>query len=302
MDIPVWQYAVTMTGYIVILLLLVEGMRRAPRISGILWILSLCTFPLWIENLDGWFRWAKTVSVLIPTAIVVGGARIAWLYKENPNSVLKFFRGDWVLKVLYAVLFLNIAEATAKDLVTGNYFNFVCGVILCITIPFPRYKNGKRMYWVVGKDKPNDLLFYSTAAWNFLYTTWNLAFVYGENAGYFASSFCILMAAELYPILKGRPELYIIARVYTLAFHIFVRATAGDIFAPMMDSTSWANENVLYFWGLINMLMHIPFAIWYFKTKKADENKEPPFGTDNPPPLIADYAEIRAQDGRPAIA
>ncbi len=284
MNIPTWQYVVSMTGYIVFLLLLIEGMRRTPRLTAIFWILSLFTFPLWIEQLDGWFRWAKTVSVLIPTALVVGTARLAWHYRENTHAITRFFRGDWVLKVLYAVLFLNIAEATAKDLVTGNYFNFLCGIILCITIPFPRYKNGVRQYWLISKDKPNDLLFYSTAAWNFLYTTWNLAFVYGENTGFFASSFCILIAAELYPVIKKRPELYIIARVYTLAFHILIRANA-DIFTPLMDSSAWRNESVLYWWGAINLMLHIPFVIWYFRKKK--ETQEPPYG-DNPPPLSKD--------------
>jgi len=287
MNIPVWQYVVSMSGYILFLILMVEGMRRTPKLTAAFWLLSLLTAPLWAENLDGWFRWAKTVSVLIPTAIIVGGARIAWLYQDNPNKFLSFFRGDWVLKVLYAVLFLNIAEATAKDFATANYFNAICGVILCITIPFPRYKNGERMYWVIGRDKPNDLLFYSTAAWNFLYTTWNLAFVFGENPGFFASSFCILMAAELYPLIKGRPELYIIARVYTLAFHILVRAN-GDIFSPVMDSSSWANDQVLWFWGAANLVLHVPFAIWYFNKKRNNPTGEPPCGENQP--LISEYA------------
>ncbi len=282
MEIPMMQYVVSMSGYILILLVLVEAMRRTPRLTAAFWLLSLLTAPMWADHLDGWFRWVKTVSVLIPTAIVVGGARLAWLYHDNPNRVLKFFRGDWVLKVLYAVLFLNIAEATAKDFATANYMNAICGVILCITIPFPRYKNGKRNYWIISKDSPHDLLFYSTAAWNFLYTTWNLAFVFGENPGYFASSFCILMAAELYPLIKGRPELYVIARVYTLAFHILIRAN-GDIFTPIMDSSSWANDNVLYFWGVANLAMHIPFVIWYFYKKQKSETGEPPFGKNAPP-------------------
>ncbi|WED23795.1 hypothetical protein L3Q72_21405 [Vibrio sp. JC009] len=292
MDIPLMQYVVSMSGYILFLLILVEVMRRTPRATAVFWILSLFTFPLWIEHLDGWFRWAKTVSVIIPTAIFVGGARIAWVYYDNPNRILKFFRGDWVLKVFYAVLFLNIAEATLKDLVTANYFNGICGIILCITIPFPRYKNGTRQYWLIGRDKPNDLLFYSTAAWNFLYTTWNLAFVYGENAGYFASSFCILMAAELYPIIKRRPELYMTARVYTLAIHILIRAN-GDIFTPVMDSSSWANETVLNYWGLINLVMHIPFVYWFFFIQK--KNGEPPYG-ENPPPLVAELENTHQQD------
>ncbi|WP_240473447.1 hypothetical protein [Ferrimonas senticii] len=276
-----------MTGYIVFLLLLVEFMRKTPRFTFVFWLLALLTAPLWADNLEGWFRWAKTVSVLLPTALIVGFARLAYLYSQDNNALYRFFRRDWVLWALYGVLFLNIAEATLKDLVTANYFNFVAGVILLITMPFPKYKNGQRQYWLIGKDKPNDLLFYSTAAWNFLYTTWNMAFVYGENASYFASSFCILMAAELYPLIKKRPELYIIARVYTLACHILIRAL-GDPFVHVMDSSSWANNTVLWVWGAINMVLHIAYLWWYFKKgRKPDGSFEPP--TDGrEPPLIKD--------------
>ncbi|MFQ3230782.1 MAG: hypothetical protein ACI9DO_002159, partial [Reinekea sp.] len=241
---------------------------------------------------DGWFRWAKTLSVLLPTALVVGFARIAWLNKDNSHRFLAFFRGDWVLKFLYGILFLNIAEATLKDFATANYFNAICGVILCITIPFPRYKNGERVYWVIGKDKPNDLLFYSTAAWNFLYTTWNLAFVYGEAGPFFASSMCILIAAELYPLLKGRPELYITARVYTLALHILIRS-CSEIFVPLMDSSTWMNEQVLWTWGVINLVMHVPFLVWFFWKKKSSATKEPPYGK-HLPPLVKDYPKQSA--------
>lgn len=299
MGIPISTYVVSMVGYIVFLLVLVEFMRRTPRFTFAFWLLSLLTAPLWADNLDGWFRWAKTVSVLIPTAIIVGTARLAYLYYNSPNRILKFFRKDWVLWCLYGVLFLNIAEATLKDLVTANYFNFVAGVVLLVTMPFPKYKNGKRQYWLIGKDQPNDLLFFSTAAWNFLYTTWNMAFVYGENPGYFASSFCILMAAELYPVLKKRPELYIIARVYTLAFHILVRAM-GDPFAEVMDSTHWANDTVLMVWGAANMILHVAYVVWYFKkfrTPNAEGGLEPPAG-NNTPPLVVD---ARTEESSPLL-
>lgn len=292
MNTPVWQYALSMSGYILLLLGLVELMRRQPKFALIFWLLSLLSFPFWFEYLDGWFRWAKTLSVLLPTALVVGFARIAWQDKHNPHSFWQFFRGDWVLKFLYGILFLNIAEATLKDFATANYFNALAGVILCITIPFPRYKNGKRVYWVIGKDQPNDLLFYSTAAWNFLYTTWNMAFVYGEAGPYFAASMCILIAAELYPLLKKRPELYIIARVYTLAFHILVRS-CSEIFVTLMDSSSWMNEQVLWTWGLINLVLHVPFLIWYVHGKRRSATREPPYG-NRPPPEAADYPATRA--------
>ena len=261
MDISIGQYVISMSAYILVLLGIVEIMRKNYKFAAIFWILTLFTFPLWSDQLDGWFRWAKTLSVLLPTALIVGFGRIA--NHEKRKGFWRFFRKDWVLWSLYAVLFLNIAEATLKDFTTGNYFNGIAGVILCATIPLFKLNGKETGAWQFGDKKPGDLLVFTPHAWNFLYTTWNLAFVFGENPGFFASSFCILMAAELYPILKKRPELYVTARVYTLATHILIRATK-DIFEPLMDSSSWANDKVLYYWGLINFILHVPFLFWYF--------------------------------------
>lgn len=266
MNISILQYALSMTIYIVILLLMVEGMRKNHRFAFVFWIAVLFTFPLWLDNVHGWFRWAKTFSVLLPTALLVGFGRVA--NYEDLKGKWEIFKKNWILWALYGVLFLNIAEATLKDFEAGYYPNAIVGAILCLTIPLVFAKGRKLQAWKFTKDKPGDLLVYTSAAWNFLYTTWNLAFVYGENAGYFASSFCILLAAELYPIIKKRPELYVMARVYTLAFHILIRANY-DIFTPLMDSSAWANPTALNYWGIINLVIAIPFVIiWAKKTIK----------------------------------
>lgn len=261
MDTTIWQFALSMTTYIVILLLLVEWMRKHPRFACVFWIAALFTFPLWFENLDGWFRWAKTLSVLLPTAFLLGFGRIA--NYENRNGFWSIFKKKWILWAVFGVLILNIAEAVLKDFQAHNYSNAVVGFILCISTPWV-FAKGQKQAWVFSKDKPGDLLVYTTAGWNFLYTTWNLAFVFGENIGFFASSFCILVAAELYPILKKRPELYVTARVYTLAFHILVRATY-DVFTPVMDSSAWASPTTLSYWGWINLIFALFFTFSWIR-------------------------------------
>ncbi len=261
MNIPLWQYLLSMTGYLVALLLIVEIMRKNYRFAAIFWILALFTFPLWSEQLDGWFRWVKTFSVLVPTALVVGLSRIAHL--ENKKGWWSFFKKDWVLWSLYGVLGLNILEASLKDFGMGNYFNAISGFILIVTIPLFKSKKSKKRGWAFSKDKTGDLLAYTDPMWNFLYTTWNIAFVYAENPGFAASSLCILLAAELYPINKKRPELYVTARVYTLATHILIRATY-DIFTPLMDSSQFGNDTVVYYWGVINIALHVPYLFYFF--------------------------------------
>lgn len=265
MNIPVWQYLISMSAYVVILMLIVHLMRKHYKITAVFWILSLLTFPLWSSQLDGWFRWAKTFSVLLPTAIIVGLSRIAQF--EKREGWWKAFRKDWVLWSLYGVLGLNILEASLKDLSMGNYFNALSGFILIVTIPLFKGKHLKRNGWAISKDKPGDLLVYTDPMWNFLYTTWNIAFVYAENPGFAASSICILLAAELYPVIMKRPELYVTARVYTLAIHILIRSTY-DIFTPLMDSSAFANNKVIMWWGIINIALHVPYLIYFFTVKR----------------------------------
>lgn len=268
MTIPAWQYLVSMPIYIILLMLAVEFMRKHYKFAAVFWVVSLLTFPLWQYNLDGWFRWVKTLSVLLPTAFVVGFARIAQF--ERREGWWKAFRKDWALWFLYGILGLNILEASLKDFELGNWFNGISGLILIVTIPLVKSAKGKKIGWKISDEKPGDLIAYTDAIWNFLYTTWNIAFVYAEHPGYAASSLCILLAAELYPVIKRRPELYVQARVYTLAIHILIRATY-DIFTPVMDSSAFANENVVYWWGLINFVLHVPYLFWYFyKNRKAN--------------------------------
>ncbi len=268
MNIPLWQYLVSMPLYIGILLILVELMRKHLKASAIFWILALFTFPLWSAQLDGWFRWVKTFSVLVPTALILGLGRLA--HSGERARIWELFRKNWVLWALYAVLGLNILEASLKDLALGNYFNGISGFILIVTIPLFKSK-GRRDGWAFSKGKPYDMLAYTDPIWNFLYTTWNIAFVYAENPGYAASSLCILLAAEIYPLIKRRPELYVQARAYTLAVHILIRATY-DIFTPIMDSSAFASDRAVYYWGLVNFVMHVPYLFWYFMKRRKSFN------------------------------
>jgi len=265
MEIQIWQYVVSMSGYIVLLLLMIHFMRMNYKFAAIFWILSLLTFPLWSNQLEGWFRWVKTLSVLVPTALIVGLSRIAQY--EKREGWWKIFRKNWVLWTLYGILGLNILEASLKDFAMNNYFNGLSGLILIVTIPLFKSKKLKKDGWEISKEKPGDLLVYTDPLWNFLYTTWNIAFVFAENPGYAASSLCILLAAELYPIIMKRPELYVTARVYTLAMHILIRANY-DIFTPVMDSSAFANNNVVYYWGIINFVLHVPYVFWFFYKKR----------------------------------
>lgn len=269
MGIPWWHYVVSMSLYFAFLMGLIAFSRKYVKASMWFWIMMLATFPIWIKMgyTVGWFRWFKVLSVLLPTALVVGPARVAYFKGDNVKGFLKFFKGKWVLWFFFAMLGLNILEATVKDFEAGYYANGIAGAILILTMPTP-----KKFWRFAGKKM--DLLFFSTVGWNFLYTTWNLCFVYGEGVQFVASSFCILMAAEIYPIIKKRPELYIISRIYTLAWHMLMRTMAPFIFTNYMDASEFGNAKVLFIWGIINMAISFPYIAWYIwavKTGKAEK-------------------------------
>jgi len=253
MDISIWQYLVTMTTYIAVLMVAIEIMRKFPKFALFFWIAAIFTFPLW--DLEGWFRWAKTLSILIPI-LFLGFARFAYL-EERPGKLWESLRKPWVRWFFYGILFLNIAEATIKDATMGNYWNALAGFLLCVTIPFAD------KYWEFSKKENGDLLAYTTGMYNFLYTSWNMCFVYAESPVFFFSSVCILLAAELYPMIKRRPELYVTSRAYTLAIHLLIRACAPALFPALMNAQAYNNPQVLKYWGVANAVIAIPFVFWH---------------------------------------
>ncbi|MFS1514349.1 hypothetical protein VQL36_18265 [Chengkuizengella sp. SCS-71B] len=273
MNIDIWPHIISMPVYFIILLFIIAFFRKYYKFSAYFWTASLLTFPLWMMGgVEGWFRWVKILSVILPT-IIVCFSRIA-VYEDRQGKVWNVLKHKEFLWFFYAILFLNILEATIKDATMGNYYNALTGFLLCVTIPFaPKFweiTNKK----IAASKSYGDLVAYTTAPWNFLYTTWNACFVYAESPIYFGASLCILLAAEIYPILKKRPELYIIARVYTLAAHLLLRASF-DIFPQVMDTSSWQNAEVLKMWGIINFALMVPYLFWHMwqlHTGKAEKS------------------------------
>lgn len=174
----------------------------------------------------------------------------------------------WPMWILYAILMLNIIEAMLQDVSSGYYFNAACGLMLCVTIPLPT------KHWRVGKnDGKNtfaEILADLPLAWCLLYVTWNAAFVYGENISYFASSLCILLVPQIWMFFKKRVDLWLMARVYTLAVHLLIRASY-DIFTPVMDSSAWFSADFLRIWGIVNFALHIIYVLYVFSKARKKE-------------------------------
>lgn len=262
----VLSFIVSMSVYMLFLFLFLEYAREKQKFYVCFFMVALLSVPLWFINLEGFFRWAKTISVLIPICFV-SFVRLA--NDGRHNKTLSILRSRWPLWFFYGIVALNILEATYTDFQMGNIFNALCGIILIITMPMP---TKKRWYMAVHDGKHNfaELIAELPIAWCLLYVTWNACFVYAENPMYFASSLCILLIIQVWMLVKKRSDLWLMGRIYTLAIHILIRASY-DIFTPVMDSSSWFNSEVLYFWGVINLVLHGGFLVfWFFKLRNKD--------------------------------
>ncbi len=265
MALPILSYVVSMAIYVLLLFLFLEYTREKQGFFKWFFIIGVLTFPLWFINLHSWFRWAKSISVLIPMCFM-SFVRIS--NSGTKGEIWASLRKKWPLWLFYIMLNVNIIEASLQDIELGNYFNGISGFILCITIPLPikHWRWGK----YDGKKTFAELIVDLPLAWCLLYVTWNACFVYAENTAFFASSVCILLAPEIWMLYKKRVDLWLHARCYTLGLHIFIRSSY-DVFAPVMDSTLWRNPDVIYFWGLANIVMHAVYLVyWFFKLRNKD--------------------------------
>lgn len=262
---PVLSFIVSMSFYMLFLFLFLEYTREKQKFYFWFFIVSLISIPLWFINLEGFFRWAKTISVLLPICFV-SFVRVA---NSGKTDLFPSLRKRWPLWVFYFIVALNIAEATFTDIQMGNIFNALCGVILVITMPLP---TKKRWYMAKydGKNNFGELIAELPLLWCLLYVSWNACFVYAENTMFFASSLCILLIIQVWMLIKKRSDLWLMGRIYTLAIHILIRASY-DIFTPIMGSSSWFNETILNVWGIINLSLHgIYLFYWFFKYRNKD--------------------------------
>lgn len=256
--IPVYSYIISMLIYVIFLIGMTEAFRRSV-FFGITVNIGLIILLFFSSNVQGWFRWAKDLSVLIPM-LAVGLGRIA-SKKELDSPFWSFFKGPAVLGFLCFILSLNIFEASLKDIQLGNYFNGLCGFIMIACIPM----NIKKSWRFDGKNF-NTLVCDLSLGWCLLYTTWNACFVYAESPAYVSASLCILLVPELYNFFSKKKDLsnlWLHARIYTLMLHVSIRSF-HDVFTPFMNSESWYSEGFKNVWGVLNFVLMAAYAVWWF--------------------------------------
>lgn len=252
-----WTTLAAMAVFTLIVFLFVEFSRRFLILGTVLLAAMALSIPVFASHLNDWFRWAKLLSVLLP-ALLLGLGRLAVRY---PRPLTAFLQKKRLMWTAYGVLLLNIAEAVAKDLSLGHFFNAGTGLLLMLTIPV-RPEN-----WQIETGNKQDLLFPLPVLWTVLYTLWNVVFVFGETPAYTLQVLCILLVPLLYATLGRRSDLWYTARVYSLALSLYIRF-AWDFVTPWMDIGAWATSERVQIGGLVTLVLGAAYGTYRWLAHK----------------------------------
>jgi hypothetical protein len=87
------------------------------------------------------------------------------------------------------------------------------------------------------------------------------------------------MVVTFIPLISyKRPDLWLSTRAYTLAFYMLT-ITFFDYSVPYIDSVVKQQISVITIWGVINLALHIVYAIWWFRGgRKTFREKYAPAG------------------------
>jgi hypothetical protein len=250
MTIPIWQIGCAMLAYTAFLLAVNEIARRHVRLFVFPQAALVATVPFWIQDVSAsWFQVSKVLTTTIP-CLVVSLSRIA--LQEGDRTALRFFRGPWKYVFCYTVIQINIVETVLADFQAGWHFNAFSGLVLGLTLANPF----KDKAWVIETETPRrEAVVNVSTAWTVLYTTWNLACLYAQDAAYLAHVACLLAAPLAYSLVLRRPDLWMAARVYTSSCAVILLWGGHDFVTPFMDTTPLRSEQAVAWWGVVNSVL-----------------------------------------------
>eukprot|EP00703_Trepomonas_sp_PC1_P002293 JAP94313.1 Transmembrane domain-containing protein [Trepomonas sp. PC1] len=232
-----------------------------PLLATVVWTSSLLTFPMWKQNMENWFVWAKLISILIFTIVQSAFSHFESKKQlkepnqpQNPHLKLQWF--------FYLLLITNISEAVVHDIQQGHVFNAISGIIQNLPLPLPpKYLElkGKRIH------------FYTSAYWVFVYVSWNMCFTY-NTAMNTVLCFGKLAAAGLYTIIHNDASTFVVARIYTLNVIMIIKATSPYFIKYVLFKNNIPfNSTIRKMWDIFNTLNAIPLLWFRFANKKVKQ-------------------------------
>lgn len=207
-----------------------QVLRLQDPLVYLFFILSpIVYWSTWQETMGSdIFWWAKTFSVIAGVLWIMAYRR---LRKFQTTKI-----GDFGI---YAILFINILEATVKDLFSGNIMNGVAGLLLLFSM------RGFKEIWVE-TGKPNDLSYNLSTGWILAYTLWNLTFVTGNYLPSFGMHCAVLTSALIVGLQY--PKHWFQARAFTLGVYLVFAVSYPDVL-EMFRWDGWiqALPNLIWF-------------------------------------------------------
>lgn len=149
----------------------------------------------------------STFVALKLVSVCIGLIFMQWMKFTNP----KWY--PLAQKLGYAILFINILEATFFDFLDTDYFNTLLGVALLISL------KGPSALTINQDSKYRDCEYDISFVWMLAYCFWNTSFVYNFEGGV-ALTFAFLHLGLPLIMSFFTPQLFFQNRVYYLTFTV----------------------------------------------------------------------------------
>ncbi len=215
-----------------------QVLRLQDLLVYLLFVLApILYWATWQETMGSdIFWWAKTFSVM---------AGVFWIMAYRRIGKFQTTRiGDLGV---FLILFVNILEATAKDLLSGNIINGLAGVLLLISMP-----GFQEIY--VESDKPRDLSYKLSKGWILGYTLWNITFVIANYLPAFGIHCAVLVSALIVGLQF--PKHWFQARAFTLGVYLMFAVSYPNVI-EMLRWEGWSQSlpSLIWFQGASLALM-----------------------------------------------
>ena len=230
---------------------IIEMMARYRYFAFVISVFALLTFSLWLEKFVDWFYFVKILSVWLPL-LAYGIIKALYPISQKANSWATQFA-----RLGFFLLVLNILEASFKDLQIGNYLNSATGILLILILPLLSSTN-----WTADDYKGSPFLIYADTPYFyiFLYSSWNICFVYSVFPQYFLIVALSLAYCLCHVYIIKVPRLWFSFRTFTLGLILMIRANT-DLVETHLDLSHLYHPDATTIWGGINLILIFGYLV-----------------------------------------
>ena len=242
-------------GILIAHFIVIERMARYRYVPLLFSLLAILSVPIWMQKFDGWFYIVKILSVWVPITIY------AVIKASYPSSDRMKRWATIFAKASFFLLTLNILEASVKDLIQQNTLNGITGILLIVVLPLISKDNWNAINY---KHQPFVIKANTPFFYIFLYSSWNVCFVYTVFPEYFFVVVISLLYCFIHVWFTKSPNLWFTFRTFTLGFILMLRANSYLV-ENHLDFGYLHNEAVGSIWGLVNLVLILGYAIYSYK-------------------------------------